>query len=78
MFEESKSAVGPSAGGDDEGVSVEAVPVGNVLGFPPDVGKHRCNKIHKTAVSIWFGSRRLQPVAFGGRKKSRMSCRYQR
>ena len=38
MSEESKSAVDRSARGDNEGVSVEAVPPENVLEFPPDVG----------------------------------------
>ncbi len=38
MFEKSKSALGRSSEGGDEGVSVEAVPPENVLEFPPDVG----------------------------------------
>jgi mannose-6-phosphate isomerase-like protein (cupin superfamily) len=38
MFEESKSALGRSSGGGNEGVSVEAVPPENVLEFPPEVG----------------------------------------
>ena len=38
MFEERKPAIGRSAGGDNEGVSVEAVLPENVLEFPPDVG----------------------------------------
>ena len=38
MVEESKSALGRSSGGGNEGVSVEAVPPENVLEFPPEVG----------------------------------------
>jgi hypothetical protein len=38
MVEESKSALGRSSGGGDEGVSVKAVPPENVLEFPPEVG----------------------------------------
>ena len=38
MFEESESALGRSAGGGNDGVSVEAVPPENVLEFPPEVG----------------------------------------
>ena len=38
MFEEKKPTVSRSAEGNNEGVSVEAVPPENVLEFPPDVG----------------------------------------
>ena len=38
MFEETKSALGRCAGGDNGGVSVQAVLPENVLEFPPDVG----------------------------------------
>ena len=38
MFEEKKPTVSRSAEGNNEGVSVEAVPAENVLEFPPDVG----------------------------------------
>src|ERR671911_12437 len=65
MFEESKSALGRSSGGGDEGVSVEAVPAENVL--DEDV---TAINWHRPAARFEEFSRTFHRLATSGRIKS--------